>query len=108
MASGQIDVLAFIGSAGVANTLEKQHPAAHRLRCILGLGAKNPAIVLPDADLDLVIPEAVTGALSFNGQRCTALKMFFVHRQIADEFLERFSQAIAACPLACPGKKAWP
>jgi glyceraldehyde-3-phosphate dehydrogenase (NADP+) len=105
MASGQIDVLAFIGSAGVANTLKKQHPAAHRLRCILGLGAKNPAIVLPDADLDLVIPEAVTGALSFNGQRCTALKMFFVHRQIAAEFLERFSQAIAALPFGMPWEK---
>ena len=43
----------------------------NRLRCILGLDAKNPAIVLEDADLDLAVAECVTGALSFNGQRCT-------------------------------------
>jgi glyceraldehyde-3-phosphate dehydrogenase (NADP+) len=105
MSSGQIDVLAFIGSHGVANTLKKQHPAPHRLRCILGLGAKNPAIVLPDADLDLVIPEAVAGALSFNGQRCTALKIFFVHSSIAPEFLERFSKAISELKYGMPWEK---
>lgn len=105
MDSGEIDVLAFIGSSRVANTLKKQHPAPHRLRCILGLGAKNPAIILPDADLDLVIPEAVTGALSFNGQRCTALKIFFVHQQIADQFLDRFSKAIADLSFGMPWEK---
>ncbi|MFP3570715.1 aldehyde dehydrogenase family protein, partial [Paraburkholderia sp. SIMBA_030] len=47
----------------------------HRLRAILGLDAKNAAIVLPDADLDLTVKECLLGALSFNGQRCTALKM---------------------------------
>lgn len=105
MTSGHIDVLAFIGSYGVANILKKQHPYPHRLRCILGLGAKNPAIILPDADLDLVIPEAVMGALSFNGQRCTALKIFFVHHQIAAEFVARLGQAIAALPFGMPWEK---
>jgi glyceraldehyde-3-phosphate dehydrogenase (NADP+) len=46
----------------------------NRLRLILGLEAKNPAIILPDADLDLAIQECIAGSLSFNGQRCTALK----------------------------------
>ncbi len=79
MASGKVDVLAFIGSSQVADALKKQHPQPHRLRCVLGLEAKNPAIVLPDADLDLAVRECVLGALSFNGQRCTALKILFVH-----------------------------
>jgi glyceraldehyde-3-phosphate dehydrogenase (NADP+) len=47
-------------------------------RClILGLEAKNPAIILPDADLG--IQECIAGSLSFNGQRCTALKVLYVH-----------------------------
>jgi hypothetical protein len=33
MTSGRIDVLAFIGTSGVADLLKKQHPKPHRLRC---------------------------------------------------------------------------
>jgi len=67
-----------------------QHPKPHRLRCILGLEAKNPAIILPDADIELTVKECVTGSLSFNGQRCTALKIIFVHQKILKPFLEKF------------------
>src|SRR3954471_20021476 len=63
---GSIASLAFIGSSSVANTLKKQHPKPNRLRCILGLDAKNAAIILDDADLDLAVSECITGALSFN------------------------------------------
>ncbi len=94
MSSGQIDVLAFIGSSRAADLLKKQHPDPHRLRSVLGLEAKNAAIVLPDADLDLAVRECVMGSLSFNGQRCTALKMLWVHADIVDEFLARFSRAV--------------
>lgn len=94
MASGLVDALAFIGTSRVANIVKKQHPKPHHLRTVLGLDAKNPGIVLPDADLDLAVRECLLGALSFNGQRCTALKILFVHRSIAEEFLRRFSQAV--------------
>lgn len=94
MASGKIDLLAFIGSTGVANALLKQHPHAFRLRSILGMGAKNPAIILPDANIALTVKECVAGALSFNGQRCTALKLLFVHNKIADRFLSALGSAV--------------
>jgi glyceraldehyde-3-phosphate dehydrogenase (NADP+) len=94
MTSGRIDVLAFIGSSRVADILKKQHPKPHRLRCILGLEAKNAGIVLKDADLDQAVKECVLGALSYNGQRCTALKMLFVHRDIVDAFIANFGNAV--------------
>ena len=94
MQSGRIDALAFIGSSRVADVLKHQHPKPHRLRCILGLEAKNAAIVLKDADLDNAVKECVLGALSYNGQRCTALKMLFVHREIVDAFLSKFCGAV--------------
>ncbi|TBR17264.1 aldehyde dehydrogenase family protein, partial [bacterium] len=84
--SGSVDILAFIGSAKVANVLKRAHPRPNRLRSVLGLGAKNPAIVLKDADPVEAAKECLSGALSFNGQRCTALKMLFVHRSLADRF----------------------
>lgn len=94
MTSGRVDVLALIGSSQVADILKKQHPKPHRLRCVLGLEAKNAGIVLQDADLELAVKECVLGALSYNGQRCTALKMLFVHRDIIDAFLAKFSHAV--------------
>ncbi len=102
MASGKINVLALIGTSKSANALKQQHPHPNRLRCVLGLEAKNPAIVLKDADLDLVVEECVLGSLSFNGQRCTALKIIFVEACIADAFLDRFSAAVNAVSFGMP------
>lgn len=90
METGKIDVFAFIGTNKGANELKRLHPKPHRLKAILGLDAKNPAIVLPDADLDNAVTECITGSLSFNGQRCTALKILFVHKSVVDKFIERF------------------
>jgi acyl-CoA reductase-like NAD-dependent aldehyde dehydrogenase len=102
LASGQVNVLAHIGSSRIADHLKKQHPKSHRLRAVLGLDAKNAAIVLADADLDLAVRECVAGALSFNGQRCTALKMLLVHRSIVQPFLQRLTAAIDALKVGMP------
>jgi glyceraldehyde-3-phosphate dehydrogenase (NADP+) len=92
--SGQVDVLAFIGSSRVAEILKGLHPKPHRLRSVLGLEAKNPGIILRDADMERAIRECVYGSLSFNGQRCTALKILFVHSQLVAAFLEGFTEMI--------------
>lgn len=102
MASGDIDVLAFIGTSRVANLLQRQHPRPNRLRSITGLEAKNPAVVLADADLDVAVRECAAGALSFNGQRCTAIKLVFVHASIADAFVERLAAAVSALTPGMP------
>ena len=102
MESGMVDVLAFIGSSRVADILKSQHPKPHRLKAILGLEAKNPAIILPDANIDLAVKECVMGSLSFNGQRCTALKILFVHRSIADTFVKKFSEEVGRLQVGMP------
>jgi glyceraldehyde-3-phosphate dehydrogenase (NADP+) len=105
LASGKVNVLALIGSSKVADHLKKQHPKSHRLRAILGLDAKNAAIVLPDADIELTVKECLLGTLSFNGQRCTALKMLIVHESIADVFLRRFTDELAKLKIGMPWEK---
>lgn len=94
MESGKVDVFAFIGTNKGANDLKKLHPKPHRLKAILGLDAKNPAIILPDADIANAVNECITGSLSFNGQRCTALKILFVHRSLVDVFIQRFNAEV--------------
>ncbi|WP_299799342.1 NADP-dependent glyceraldehyde-3-phosphate dehydrogenase [uncultured Maribacter sp.] len=94
MQTGKVDVLALIGNSKSANALQDQHPKSNRLRLVLGLEAKNPAIILPDADLDLTINECLAGTLSFNGQRCTALKVVYVHEEISAEFNKNFASKV--------------
>lgn len=105
LASGKVDVLAFIGSSRVADLLRSLHPRPHRLRSVLGLEAKNPALVLPDADLSLAVGECVRGSLAFNGQRCTALKILFVHSSVVDQFVERFAGMMEKVKFGMPWEK---
>lgn len=102
MTSGKVDVLAFIGTSRAAEAMRALHPHPNRLRCVLGLEAKNAAIILPDADLDATVPEVLRGAFGFNGQRCTAIKLVFVARSIAEAFLERFCAAVAGLKPGLP------
>ena len=102
METGKIDVFAFIGTNKGANDLKKLHPKPHRLKAILGLDAKNPGIILSDADLDNAVNECILGSLSFNGQRCTALKILFVHRSLVEEFLKKFTAEIGKLKLGMP------
>jgi len=103
--SGKVNVLTLIGSSKVADHLKKMHPKVNRLRAILGLDAKNAAIVLPDADIELAVKECLLGSLSFNGQRCTALKMLIVHRSIVDRFLARFVEEVGRLKVGMPWDK---
>lgn len=58
--------------------------------------------MLRDVDLDNAVSEALTGSLSFNGQRCTALKILFVHEDVAPAFIEKFNAKLAALKPGMP------
>lgn len=102
MATGKVNVFAFIGTNTGANDLKKMHPKPHALKAILGLDAKNPAIVLPDADIEVAVRECITGSLSYNGQRCTALKVIFVHQSIVEVFNQKFCEAVDKLKVGMP------
>lgn len=95
MESGEIDVFAFIGGSVTADALIARHPAPHRLHALLGLEAKNAAIVFADAPMDITVEECLKGALAFNGQRCAAIKMILVHEDAAPTLLARMESELA-------------
>ena len=74
----------------------------HLKKCVLELGGSDPFIVAKSADLDHTVPLAVTARLQNNGQACICAKRFIVVRDVADEFIERFSAAMAAAPMGDP------
>ncbi|GAB3882527.1 NADP-dependent glyceraldehyde-3-phosphate dehydrogenase [Spirosoma agri] len=102
MKSGKVNVLTLIGSSRVADELQRFHPKLNRLRSVMSLDAKNAAIILPNADLDVAVKECLLGSLSFNGQRCTAIKIIWVHRSVADEFLRRFGPEVSKLKTGMP------
>jgi glyceraldehyde-3-phosphate dehydrogenase (NADP+) len=95
MKDGRIDALAFIGSTKVSKIIRNNHPDPHSLRCILGLGAKNPMIFYRDCDMKLAVKKGgIQAMLSYNGQRCTAGKIGFLDEPIVDEFLARLADEV--------------
>ena len=74
----------------------------HLKKVVLELGGSDPFIVASSADLDVTVPLAVTARVQNNGQACIASKRFIVVADRADEFKERFAQAMAAVPMGDP------
>jgi glyceraldehyde-3-phosphate dehydrogenase (NADP+) len=102
VATGRIDAVAFIGTASSARGLFKGAANPQRLRVMYEGEAKDAAIVLPDADLDVAVDSCASGMTSFNGQRCTAIKMIWVHESQAQEFLKKLSDKIDSLKLGMP------
>lgn len=61
-------------------------------KCVLELGGSDPFIVMNDAPLDLVIPQAIKSRFINAGQSCISAKRFIVHSSLYDEFIERIIQ----------------
>ena len=59
-------------------------------------------IITPDADLATASDEVLLGTTTYNGQRCTAIKLIFVHESIAQSFLDVFSKKVSALPIGLP------
>ncbi|KAK4234377.1 aldehyde dehydrogenase [Achaetomium macrosporum] len=92
--TGRIDAVAFIGTASSAKGLLKGAPNPQRLRVMYEGEAKDAAILLPDADISVAVDSCVSGMTSFNGQRCTAIKMIWVHHSQAEPFLSQLASKI--------------
>src|SRR5204863_9375992 len=74
----------------------------HLKKCVMELGGSDPFIVLDDADLDAVVPVAVTARFANAGQTCIAAKRFIVTEAIADEFTRRFVAAASKLAVGDP------
>lgn len=57
---------------------------------------------MADADLSLAVPSVFFGAVGTAGQRCTSTRRLYLHRNIADEFLERLKKLYATVKPADP------
>lgn len=90
-----INMVSFTGSVETG-TIIMQQAAKNLTRVNLELGGKAPAIVLADADLDLAA-KAITASRVINtGQVCNCAERVYVERKVADAFVEKLKQQMAA------------
>lgn len=68
----------------------------HLKKVVLELGGSDPFIVLDTSDLSKVVGEAVEARMENAGQACNAAKRFIVADAIYDEFVDKFTEAMAA------------
>ena len=71
-------------------------------KTVLELGGSDPFIILPSADLDAAIANAIKARCINNGQSCIAAKRFIVHESIYPEFEKRFVAGMAALRVGDP------
>jgi succinate-semialdehyde dehydrogenase/glutarate-semialdehyde dehydrogenase len=87
--------ISFTGSTGVGRILMRQ--AADRVvNASMELGGNAPFVITADADVDAAVEGAMIAKFRGGGQACTAANRFYVHADVVDEFVEKFSAAVAA------------
>ncbi len=69
---------------------------------ILELGGNNAIIVTPHANMDLVLPTILFGAVGTAGQRCTSTRRIIVHASMKDELLRRLIPAYESIRIGNP------
>jgi succinate-semialdehyde dehydrogenase / glutarate-semialdehyde dehydrogenase len=71
-------------------------------KSVLELGGNDAFIILEDADIDKTVEWAVVGRMNNNGECCIASKRFIAVEAIADEFIEKFKNKLAAIKVGDP------
>lgn len=87
----RVDKVAFTGSTEVGQRIMELASGTVK-RVTLELGGKSPAVVLPDADLELTIPGLLYGFCLHTGQVCQSGTRILVHDSMYDQVLEGMSQ----------------
>lgn len=82
-ATGSIRMGKIVGQA-VASRLGKS---------LLELGGNNAVIITPEADLEMILPALVFGAVGTAGQRCTSTRRLIVHESMVDRVQETMIKA---------------
>lgn len=75
---------------------------AKMIPLVMELGGKDPAIVREDADLEFASKQIISGAYSYSGQRCTAIKRVLVHASVADELVKLLKEEVENLTVGSP------
>lgn len=90
----RVQAVSFVGSTPIAEYIYKT-ASANGKRCQALGGAKNHAIVMPDADMDNAVNHLLGAAFGSSGERCMALSVAVaVGNEAADALVSKMQQAM--------------
>ena len=89
----RIKAVSFVGSTPVAKNIYETSAISGK-RCQALGGAKNHALILPDADIDYTTDQLISAAYGSSGQRCMALSVAVVFSDIKDEFIQNLERKV--------------
>ncbi|GGE73100.1 NADP-dependent glyceraldehyde-3-phosphate dehydrogenase [Priestia taiwanensis] len=94
-----IDMISFTGGTETGYHIASK---AKMVPLVMELGGKDPAIVREDADLSFVANQIISGAYSYSGQRCTAIKRVLVNENVADELVTLLKTEVEKLSVGSP------
>ena len=100
------DDIALVTFTGGTSTGERIAQKAKMIPLVMELGGKDPAIICEDTNLELAAKQIVSGAYSYSGQRCTAIKRVLVHRSVADELVSLIQSEVEKLSVGSPEDNA--
>ena len=100
------DDIALVTFTGGTSTGERIAQKAKMIPLVMELGGKDPAIICEDANLELAAKQIVSGAYSYSGQRCTAIKRVLVHRSVAYELVSLIQSEVEKLSVGSPEDNA--
>ena len=92
----------FINFTGSTKTGKRIGELAGMKPILLELGGKDGAIVAADADLEKAAKDIVSGAFSYSGQRCTAIKRVLVVEEVADKLASLIKENVSKLTVGNP------
>jgi glyceraldehyde-3-phosphate dehydrogenase (NADP+) len=98
-----IRMISFTGGTGTGRDIARK---ATMIPLVLELGGKDPAIILEDANLEEAAKQIVSGAFSYSGQRCTAIKRVLVMESVADHFISQLRSQVEKLTVGSPEQNA--
>jgi len=100
-ADPRVALVSFTGSSAVGREIAEN--VARRFgRTLLECSGNNAIVVADDADLDLVVPAVLFGAVGTAGQRCTTTRRLIVHETIEPIVIDRLKNAYAQVRIGDP------
>lgn len=95
LADPRLRKVSFTGSTAVGRDLTRQ-AADRMIRTSMELGGDAPLLVLADADVDAAVEGTLMAKFRSSGQACTAANRILVAAPVADEYLGRLAERVAA------------
>ena len=94
-----INMISFTGGSETGKHIAEK---SKMIPLVMELGGKDPAVVCDDADLNFVAKQIISGAYSYSGQRCTAIKRVLANKEIANELVNILKNEVDKLTVGSP------